>query len=150
MVQGRKPNYERRRQARKLREQGLSHAEIGKIMGVGSKAVTVMLTKSGGPVKAWIRCCQCWVEISQILVRVSSRPTLCLSCLKKEDKPLFRTRLRAYRAAKGLTPAELAQKIDSTQTAIAELEQGFSNPSWLTIVKLVQVLGQGLVSEPPL
>jgi hypothetical protein len=30
MPQGRKPNYERRRPARKLRERGLSHAEIGK------------------------------------------------------------------------------------------------------------------------
>src|SRR5437868_4414964 len=104
MVQGRKPNYERRRQTRKLREQGLPHAEIGKILGVGSKAVTLMLTKSGSPVKAWVRCCQCGVEITQIQVRITNGPAHCLKCLKKEVKPPFGTRLRAYRVANGLTP----------------------------------------------
>lgn len=101
MVRGRKPNFERRRQARKLREQGLSHAEIGKRMGVGSKAVVLMLTKSGGPVKAWVRC-QCGVNIAQIQVRVTNGLAYCLKCLKKEDKPPL------WQTAKGLSRDEWA------------------------------------------
>jgi DNA-binding XRE family transcriptional regulator len=150
MEKGRKPNYERRRQARKLREQGLSRAEIGKIMGVGSKAVTLMLAKSGGPVKAWVRCCQCGVEITQVLVRITNGSAHCLKCLKKEKKPPFGTRLRAYRVVKGLTPAELSREIGVRPSLINALENGSCHPSWNTLLALVEVLGQELVSEPPM
>jgi DNA-binding XRE family transcriptional regulator len=119
-------------------------------MGVGSKAVVLMLTKSGGPVKAWIRCCQCDLDIAQIQVRVTNGLAYCLKCLKKEDKPPFGRRLRAYRVAKGLTPADLARKIGRGPSLINALENGTSKPTWDTLLTLVEVLGQGLVSEPPL
>jgi transposase len=125
MVQGRKPDYERRRQARQLREQGLSTAKIGKIMGVGARAVTAMIARSrGGPIlRAWIRCCQCGTNIARISVRFDTGPAHCLSCLKKKKKPLFRERLIAYRLAKGLTPVELAKKIGTNPGVIASWDE---------------------------
>src|SRR5262245_29311655 len=106
MTQCKKPNYERRRQARHLREQGLSTAKIGKMMCVGARAVTAMLARSrGGPIlRAWIRCRRCSADIAKLSLRSGSWPALCLACLKKQKRPLFRERLLAYRLAKGLTP----------------------------------------------
>jgi DNA-binding XRE family transcriptional regulator len=152
MVQGRKPDYERRRQARQLREQGLSTAKIGKLMGVGTRAVTAMIARSrGGPIlRAWIRCCHCGADIARLSVRFDTGPASCLACLKKEKKPLFRNRLIAYRLAKGLTPVELAKKIGTSPNVIASWERGVSSPRWETLITLVQVLGHGLVTEPPL
>jgi DNA-binding XRE family transcriptional regulator len=152
MTQGRKPDYERRRQARHLREEGLSTAKIGKIMGVGTRAVTAMIARSrGGPIlRAWVRCCHCGADIARLSVRFDTGPALCLPCLKKKKKPLFRERLIAYRLAKELTPVELAKKIATNPGVIGAWERGLSSPRWETLVKLVKVLGQGLVTEPPL
>jgi DNA-binding XRE family transcriptional regulator len=152
VTQGRKPNWQRRQQARQLREQGLSTAKIGKIMGVGANAVRAMIARSqGGPIlKAWIRCCQCGTEIARLSVRFDTGPALCLSCLKKKKKPLFRERLIAYRLAKRLTLVELAKKIGTSPSVVGSWEHEVSSPRWEMLVKLVQVLGQGLVTEPPL
>ena len=73
-----------------------------------------------------------------------------MSCLKKKKKPLFRERLIAYRLAKELTPVELAKKIGTNPGVIASWERGVSSPRWETLIKLVQALGHGLVTEPPL
>jgi DNA-binding XRE family transcriptional regulator len=152
MTQGRKPNYERRRQARQLREQGLPPDKIGKIMSVGANAVRAMIARSlGGPVlRAWIRCCHCGTDIARLSVRFDTGPAHCLSCLKKKKKPLFRERLIAYRLAKGLTPVELGKKIGTSPVVISSWERGVSSPRWETLIKLVQALGQELVTEPPL
>jgi DNA-binding XRE family transcriptional regulator len=152
MVQGRKPDYEKRKQARRLHQEGLSTTKIGKIMGVEAGAVTAMLARSrGGPIlNAWIRCRRCDADIAKLSLRSGSWPVLCLACLKKQKRPLFRERLLAYRLSKGLTPIELAKKVETSPGVIALWERGVSSPRWETVVKLVQVLGQGLVTEPPL
>lgn len=53
----------------------------------------------------------------------------------------FRRALVATRLASGLTQAELADQLGTTQSAVARLEQGLSLPRVDTLCRLASVLG---------
>jgi transcriptional regulator with XRE-family HTH domain len=69
----------------------------------------------------------------------------------------FRRALIAARLAAGLTQAELAQMLGTTQSAIARLESGTITPTVDTLCRLADVLGMqfeiapqaGLVAHTP-
>ena len=46
------------------------------------------------------------------------------------------------RVSKKMTQKELAEKVGMKQTAIARLESGESNPTYLTLSKIAKVLGK--------
>lgn len=52
--------------------------------------------------------------------------------------------LRDARRRAGLTQAELAQRLDTTQSAVARLESPRSNPRLLTLVRAMAATGQVL------
>lgn len=69
----------------------------------------------------------------------------------------FRRALIAARLAAGLTQAQLAQRLGTTQSAIARLESGTITPTVDTLCRLADVLGmqfqiapqEGLVAHAP-
>jgi len=81
----------------------------------------------------------------------------------KRSRPRSAARLRAYRSAKeafelaervrnareklGITQAELAARIGSTQPAVARLEAGGVNPSLDTLARIADALGLELVVQ---
>ena len=56
-------------------------------------------------------------------------------------------RVRQAREGAGLTQAELAARIGSTQPAVARLEAGGSTPSFATLRRIAAALGFELVVE---
>ena len=67
----------------------------------------------------------------------------------KEAKQAFELaeRVRQARERVGLTQAELATRIGSTQPAVARLEAGGSSPSFATLRRIAAALGFELVVE---
>lgn len=53
---------------------------------------------------------------------------------------LFGRELRAARSARGLTQAQLAERIDRSLDMVGRLERGEISPSFETIERLIQVL----------
>jgi transcriptional regulator with XRE-family HTH domain len=53
----------------------------------------------------------------------------------------FGTNLRNQRKAKGLTQAELAEKVDLSTEMVSKMERGAASPSFPTIEKLAKSLG---------
>jgi putative transcriptional regulator len=151
LVQGRRPDYEKRRQARALRENGWTNARIAKLMGISKQAVS-RLANSLGSVKAPdLLCSKCRaVIIPNANWRSRNGACLCLPCLKRKKRPTFAERLKTYRLDRGLSQSELAKKVGCGLMTVAGIEQGQREPLFGMLVRLVRVLGQGLVSEPPL
>ena len=67
----------------------------------------------------------------------------------KEAKEAFELaeRVRQARERVGLTQAELAARIGSTQPAVARLEAGGSTPTFVTLRRIAAALGLELVVE---
>ena len=63
MVQGRKPNWERRRRILKLRERGLSLPEIGRRLGVTFQCVDRTLRRMAGEQPRSVPCAGCGEDI---------------------------------------------------------------------------------------
>jgi transcriptional regulator with XRE-family HTH domain len=59
---------------------------------------------------------------------------------KKKAPTGFAFKLRSVRRQKGLTQKELARLTGLHKLAIAKLEQGFQEPTWSTVVALVDAL----------
>jgi len=150
MIQGRKPDSRKRQRVRKLRARGLAIADIARRTGVSKKGVTWLLTASGGSALVPIHCYECDGEIIRLGAKHRTGPALCLGCLAKSESPLFRTRLRAYRLANRLSQSELARQAGLALSAVGVWERGECSPTWEAVVKLVKVLGHGLITLPPL
>jgi DNA-binding XRE family transcriptional regulator len=75
----------------------------------------------------------------------SKQNVWCLKCLEQMPDAPFSVRLKAFRLSLGVTQQELAERADLTVRSIQFHEQYISNPKWETLVKLVKVLGSGLV-----
>lgn len=60
---------------------------------------------------------------------------------EKEDATGFGVRLRALRAAKGLTQEALGELAGMRYQVIAKLERGAHEPKWATVLKLADALG---------
>ena len=59
-----------------------------------------------------------------------------------EDEFALIEALISARVSKKMTQKELAEKVGMKQTAIARLEGGESNPTYLTLSKIAKVLGK--------
>jgi transcriptional regulator with XRE-family HTH domain len=97
-------------------------------------------------VRAAIRCRECERTIAPKAGR--GRPNgmaFCLACLARRPEASFGERLRAHRLAAGLTLDALAQRIGGQAENLSAYERGQSVPQWGALVKLVEVLGLGLV-----
>jgi DNA-binding transcriptional regulator YiaG len=153
MPRGPIPFHDRRQLARRLRDEGLMLKDIGKRMGVSYGGAAYLIKSSGPPVEGrGSLCAKCKTVVDRKRKPWSREVTvLCLGCLSKTKNPSFGTRLRAYRLAAGLSLAELARRIGTPLSVVADWERAPVNgPTWRMLIKLVHVLGQGLVSEPPL
>ena len=150
MEQGSKQHIRKRQRVRKLRARGLAIADIARRTGVSKSAVTMLLTASGGSVLVPVHCYECDSEITQLGAKYRPGPAMCLACLAKSESPLFRSRLRAYRLANRLSQSELARQAGLALSAVGVWERGESSPTWEAVVKLVSVLGHGLITVPPL
>jgi transcriptional regulator with XRE-family HTH domain len=150
MGKGSKPDIRKRQRVRKLRAGGLAISDIARRTGVSKTVVTMLLTASGGSSLVPVHCCECDGEIIQLETKHRTGSAMCLGCLAKSESPLFQTRLRAYRLANKLSQSELARRAGLALSAVGVWERGQSSPTWEAIVKLVSVLGHGLITVPPL
>lgn len=57
------------------------------------------------------------------------------------------SKLIGARIKKGLTQSELAEKVGTKQSAIARLESGNANPSFLFLEKITVAMGRELIIE---
>jgi transcriptional regulator with XRE-family HTH domain len=72
-------------------------------------------------------------------------PAYCLACLARHPEAGFGERLRAHRLAAGLTLEALAGRVGGYRKSLSAYERGRKVPRWRALVKLVRVLGVGLV-----
>jgi transcriptional regulator with XRE-family HTH domain len=61
------------------------------------------------------------------------------------DESSFGLALRRMRLHAGLSQRELAERIGSTQSAIARMEKGETEPKFCTLEKLAEALSQDLL-----
>jgi DNA-binding XRE family transcriptional regulator len=73
------------------------------------------------------------------------RRVWCLKCLEQMPDAPFCVRLKTFRLSLGMSQKELAERADVPLRSIQFHEQYVANPKWQTLVKLVRVLGSGLV-----
>lgn len=66
-----------------------------------------------------------------------------------QDVPSVGEQIRRLRVAAGLTQCELANRMGSTQPAVAHLEAGRRAPMLATLEKVARALGQDLVVMLP-
>jgi transcriptional regulator with XRE-family HTH domain len=151
MVQGRRPDMAKRLKARKLRELGWTNARIAALMGISIQAVS-RLANSLGPIKSPdLVCAKCRLAIIENAgLKFRNGSCLCLACLKRTKRPTFAVRLKAYRLSRGWTQTDLARRVGCGLQMIAGYEQNAKKPMYDMLEKLVRVLGQEFVNEPPL
>jgi transcriptional regulator with XRE-family HTH domain len=131
----------------RLRAEGLTHAEIGRRVGLSRQAVSLVLRALGhcGPLA--VACREC---ASVIMQRPpGSRPplpVLCLACLGRHPEAPFADRLRAFRHAAGLTQRQVAERAGLPKATVGCYEQGRSEPGWPEVVALLRALGPGLLT----
>jgi hypothetical protein len=110
---GRRPDQQRRRQILKLREQGLSMPEIGRLLGITPQAVAVLLAhlEDAGMMPRYpVRCCACDRLIWADGLAPQNGAAHCLRCLARQPDVSFGTRLKAHRLAAKLTQRELTRR----------------------------------------
>ena len=146
MPRGKPPDLKRRQQIAELRAAGLSLTEIGRKLGVSRQSVHQQLQRSGQTIRRpGILCCVCGRMLGPRLRTASERGSVhCTACL-----PLDATlgqRLRAYRVAAQLTPADLAARTGVPQPRIYSWECDQKHPLPHNIARLGQVLGEACLN----
>jgi transcriptional regulator with XRE-family HTH domain len=146
---GSRPNEARRRQVARLRDAGLTLAEIGERLGVSHVAVCCMLQRMGHESPpAVFTCAGCRRKVaSSAALPADCGAALCLPCLRKRPGAPFAQRLRALRLAAGLTKKELARRAGLTRLVVRKYEAGSLRPRPASLTRLVGVLGPRLL--PP-
>jgi transcriptional regulator with XRE-family HTH domain len=56
------------------------------------------------------------------------------------DEPTFGRALREMRQSAGLSQRELAERMGTTQSAVARMEKGIAQPKFCTLEKLAEAL----------
>jgi transcriptional regulator with XRE-family HTH domain len=124
MVQGRKPDLERRWQVVGFRSQGLTLREIGNRMGISRQAVFFMMKAVEKSVRRSVPCCQCGCQIvSAGALAHDAGNTFCINCLERNPQATFGHRLKTFRLAAGLTRMELAQASGTVPGSVKEYEE---------------------------
>jgi transcriptional regulator with XRE-family HTH domain len=139
MASGRKPKWERRRQAARLRARGLSLAEVGRRLGVCKQGAACLLR----PVRQTpaVACAGCGTAIVSVGALPRDAGTaLCLPCLARHCGAGFGQRLKSFRLAAGLLQIELSRKARVWQEMIQRYEQGRNRPRPTTIARLARAL----------
>ncbi len=73
--------------------------------------------------------------------------------LLETDKAIIGKKFREYRKSKHLTQFELAEKVGLNEKQISRIEAGLNYPTYLTFVKLIDVLNiniEDFIQEAPL
>jgi transcriptional regulator with XRE-family HTH domain len=147
MVQGRKPDQARRRQASELRRQGLTLAEIGRRLGITHQGVQAVLRPPRRRVLA-PRCPGCRGLLPEAGVSGPRDATaLCLACLRQRPHTPFGLRLQTVRLAARLTLAELARRSGVSASSLRYYEGRQTLPPAAALVRLLGALGSDLVDE---
>jgi transcriptional regulator with XRE-family HTH domain len=152
MAQGRKPNIQRRREAARLRAQGLNLKDIAKRFGITRQGAGSLLRPLRKPPAVFCRRCGAAIPSAGALRRDIGQ-ALCVDCLAKYPAAPLEDRLRAYRLAAGLTQSELARQAGVWPTSVAVCEKGRAQPRAATLARLAAVLGAPLAdlqAAPPL
>jgi len=79
--------------------------------------------------------------LKQLKARAFSRPGVRKAYEKLENEFAFLDEVLKARAASGLTQAQLAERVGTTQSAIARLESGAGKPSIETLQRYADALG---------
>jgi transcriptional regulator with XRE-family HTH domain len=122
---GRVADPERERLAAELRGQGLTFEEIGRRLGISRHHVSGLCRAPGDS--------------------VPPSP----SSLGLLPGTTFALRLRTYRLLAGLTRGQLARRAGVSPAAVHAYELGDLAPRREHVSRLTEVLGPGLVAEPP-
>jgi transcriptional regulator with XRE-family HTH domain len=132
----------------RLREQGLTAAEIAARLGVGRAAVSNMLRRMGRGGALPVRCPDCGATVlaAQHPGSRQQRAPPCLPCLAKRPDATFGVRLKAHRLAAGLTCDQLGAEAGVSGTMITHYETGRCDPTPELLARLVGVLGPGLLT----
>jgi hypothetical protein len=143
MAGGRKPNQERRREAARLRAEGLGFEEIGRRLGTtrqGAYALFRPLRKT--PTVACGRCGAAIVSVGAL--PGDAGKALCLPCLARHPAAGLGQRLKSLRLAAGLLQKELSHKARVRAEMIRRYEEGSFRPRPATLLRLARAL-----SVPP-
>jgi transcriptional regulator with XRE-family HTH domain len=147
---GRRPDEGRRQQILELRARGLTLAEIGRRLGISRQAVQATLKETGLslPRRGRVHCRACGREVLNGEYRIECNgPVLCRPCLAENPETPFGQRLRSLRLAAGLTQAALAERAGLAVGSVRDYERGRDEPRWGSLVKLLAVLGRGLLGD---
>jgi transcriptional regulator with XRE-family HTH domain len=143
---GRRPDLRRRRQIAEWRAQGLSYGQIGRRLGISRQCVGENLRAAVRPPAPAVPCRRCGAVIIPAGAEVRGEGSLlCAACAWRKPGVRFGDVLKAHRLAAGLTQLELARQAGVELRTLYNYEAGRARPGWDTLVKLVRVLGAGLV-----
>jgi DNA-binding XRE family transcriptional regulator len=96
-----------------------------------------------------MNCCKCDAFITTRIDHFRRPlPAFCLPCLRQRPHASFGERLRAYRASRGMTQAELSKAVGIKQEQVSEYERDARQPGWRNVARLVQILGVDLILVP--
>jgi DNA-binding XRE family transcriptional regulator len=145
---GRLPDESRRREAIRLRAQGLRPSEIGRALGVSRQRATQILGAIERTRSRRLACRECGGAVTPPgAAPPDTANVLCLGCLARHPEAPFAERLLSCRAAAGLRRQELARRAGVTAATLRRYEDGTRRPDWQHLMPLVRVLGLALV-EP--
>ena len=135
---GRPPDGGRRGRVAELRARGLSGAEIARRLGITSSAVSQVDRP---------RCDGCGARVVVNVRKARGRrPAFCLRCLVGHPEGTFGQRLRSLRLTRGMSHEAPAGEAGISGGQLVRLEDGAEPPTPQAEVKLVRVLGQGLLA----
>jgi hypothetical protein len=140
---------ERWREARRLRAEGHTLAEIGRPLGVTYQAAWRLLTDRGRNQSEVNRLTCSYCEAVILKGRYLPRchgPVACHVCLKQRRLSDFGIRLMAYRVAAQMSQDELGALAGLSGSIIGLYERGARPPGSGSLLKLVTVVGKGLVT----
>jgi transcriptional regulator with XRE-family HTH domain len=141
---GRRGNQVRRREAERLRGQGLTLVEIGRRLGISRQGAWHILHYTPRH-RANVRCGRCRRAIAgSQAAGEPAGPVCCTGCLRKMPGATFAARLRSLRVARGLSRPALAHLSGLDPSHLSLYERGQVRPRAATLARLVRVLGPGL------
>ena len=141
MVQGRKPNLERRQKVARLQTIGYSVSQIARRLGVSNQIIQRALAKLR---RGTVICCRCHATISAPQGSMRVRGMLCRGCLASLPGVSFRRQVRSMRLMAGLTQTELAREAGLSPSAVYTLERGLCQPRPATHQRLLAFLDSAL------